>query len=850
MTKASPRVFCAVALVASSSLGFELLQTRVLSALYYNNIVYMTVTIALLGFGLSGVLASVLYRRLEHTEQLAAFCCGALSVAIILCLFAASALPGALPTVDPVSKMIVSYFILVIPFVFAGGALSLLFMCYGMSIFGLYCVDLCASAIAAILFSLLLRPLGAAGFAWACSAAALAALAVQAPIAGIRMGRVLSIAAALVAGFLLCGHKIVRNQPEPYKQTGLFYTDWTPAKHEASIWTTIAKIDVFSDSVKAHPPTGMMLAQDNDANTLINGETMIAGYAQQAKDGRPTRVTTLAYFMKPNPGDVLVIGVGGGGDVVDAHIFGAERIDGVEINAATVDLMTKKFEDFAQWPKWKDVTLYNSEGRRFSHLSQKKYDVIVMRGVDTYAALNAGAYVLSENYLYTVEAMKDYLNALKPDGVMVISRWFFLRPRESIRLANLFLSAAETTGEGPPDKRLMEINEHEWSGTFIKRTPFTPEEVRIVSDKMAAEDYSWVYVPKVLGDGQREFEAKQFERHAKELSLARSTYAELASAPSEAGRSAFAGSYPFKIDLVFDDKPFFFEYYKGRVSDLREEGWTAEQKASASALYNFRGPHHYVLYLLLGFTTLFSALGMGIPLVVFEREGAQIPRGWSLVAFVSSLGVGFMFVEIGCMQWLNLYLGHPMYSLMVVLAALLLYAGLGSLAAGRLTLALMPKLRVGMLGTAVLIPAWLVAMKYVMPLTERWSLSGRIAVVLASLLPLGLCMGIPFATGMRYLAGRHARFIPWAWGINGLTSVAGSILAVVLAMRIGFTAVVLLGAVVYVAGYVAFLRHLSPSTKPLAKSPQLKTPVSERASQQPHPISQCCVGLGGIAYKG
>jgi hypothetical protein len=171
-----------------------------------------------------------------------------------------------------------------------------------------------------------------------------------------------------------------------------------------------------------------------------------------------------------------------------------------------------------------------------------------------------------------------------------------------------------------------------------------------------------------------------------------------------------------------------------------------------------------------------------------------------------------MFVEIGCMQWLNLYLGHPMYSLMVVLAALLLYAGLGSLAAGSSTLPVLPKLRAGMLGAAALIPVWLTVMKYVIPLTERWGLTGRIGVVLMSLLPLGLCMGIPFATGLSYLADRHARFIPWAWGINGLTSVAASILAVVLAMRIGFTAVVLLGAVVYIAGYIAFSRHVPPIT--------------------------------------
>jgi MFS family permease len=819
LIRTSPRIFCAVALVASSSLGFELLQTRVLSALYFNNLVYMTVTIALLGFGFSGVLASVMYRRLKNPERQAALCCAGLSVSIILCLCAASALPGMLPGATPELKMIISYFILIIPFVFAGAAISLLLMCHGNSVFGLYCADLGASALAAILFSLLLRPLGPARLAWAYSASAAAALVLQAPVVGIRLRHALPWTAALVAGFLLFGDRIVQNKPEFYKTTGRFYfiPEWTSSKLETSVWTPIAKIDVFSDSARdletgeylGHPPNFMLLTQDNDAQSAIHGEKDLAAFTLRAKQGRLTSVAALAYFMNPKPKDVLVIGVGGGVDIQDAHVFDAGKIDGVEINAATVDLMRTKFADYSQWPKWKEVTLYNAEGRRFAHLSQKKYDVIVLRGVDTFSALSSGAYVLSENYLYTVEAMKDYMNALKPNGVVVIMRWFFRQPRESLRLTNLFLSAAETTGEGRPDARLMVINDHVWAGTFIKRTPFTPEEVRIVSEKIPTEDYSWVYVPKVLGAEQHDFEATQFKRDAENLSLARSAYASLVSAPGEAGRAAFARAYPFKIDPVYDHRPFFFEYYKGNTREGREEYWGGQRGAGLRSL---RGPVvHYVLYILLLVTTLFSAFAMGIPLAIFEREGVKIRRAWSLVGFFSALGVGFMFVEIGCMQWLSLYMGHPMYSLTVVLAALLFYAGLGSLAAGRWTQPILPRLRAGMLGTAVLIPAWLAAMKYVIPLTARWSLTGRISVVLVSLLPLGLCMGIPFATGLCYLADRHARFIPWAWGINGLTSVVASILAVVLAMRIGFTAVVLLSAVVYIAGYFSFSRHVSPA---------------------------------------
>ena len=134
-----------------------------------------------------------------------------------------------------------------------------------------------------------------------------------------------------------------------------------------------------------------------------------------------------------------------------------------------------------------------------------------------------------------------------------------------------------------------------------------------------------------------------------------------------------------------------------------------------------------------------------------------------------------------------------------------------------MTRPVLAKLRLGMLGTAVLILAWLLVMKFVMPPTEHWTLGGRIAVVLLSLLPLGLCMGIPFASSLRHLADRESRFIPWAWGINGLTSVAASILAIILAMNIGFTAVVMFGSLVYALGYLAFVRYAAARPTSVSK---------------------------------
>ncbi len=828
------RTYLFVALVAAASIGFELLQTRVLSALYFDNVVYMTVTIALLGYGISGVMASILERRVENPDRIAVLCSAGFAVSVVVCIHIASALPGAFPRVPAVYKMIISYFVLVVPFMFAGAALSLIFMGHGKSIFGLYFADLCASAIAAVLFSVLLWPLGGYNFAWLCAAAGVIAFALRAPGVGINRLAAIPLVLSLGAGFLFLGNRIICNQPEPYKGTAWFFKPDSGAKLEATAWTTIAKIDIFSNSARdlwsgaylGHPCDFLFLAQDNTAPTMIHDHKNLASFADDAAHHRPTEVTTLAYFLIPQPENVLVIGVGGGVDVAEARSFGAQVIDGAEINPATIDLVTRRFRDYAEWPKWNNIRIHNAEGRRFVRDSGKRYDVIVMHGVDTFAALSSGAYVLSENYLYTVEAIRDYLNALKPDGVMAIFRWFFLRPRESIRLANLFVEAAQHTGVGRPDERIMVINDGRWAGTFIKRRPFTKQEVDALAEVVDRARYSWIFVPKVLGGDQKAFEQAAFNRQRDRLQNARAAYASLITAKTATERETFVRNYPYRIDPVYDNRPFFFEYHKGKVSDSHEQNWGAGENSSSVDLTALRGPVvHSVLLVLLISTTVACLAGMGIPLLTFERDGARVDGAVGLAGFFSSLGLGFMFVEIGCMQWLNLYLGHPMYSLMVVLAGLLFFAGVGSLFAGRLTWPLMVKLRFGMLGTAILIPVWLLCMSYALPVSERWDLGARIIVVLISLLPLGLSMGMPFATGLRYLADYRPRFIPWAWGINGLTSVAASILAIIIAMRIGFTAVLLFGSGVYLLGYFAFRHHLR-----LSKDSEAIEPVPLRSA--------------------
>lgn len=806
-------LYFVVAATAAAVLGLELVQTRVLSALYYNHVVYMTVTIALMGFGISGTLVSVLAKRIPRPEAMAAYAILGLAVSSFLCLRLASFVPALLPQSPLNLKLPLSYLILVVPFLCGGTALGLLFMSHGRNIFRLYCADLVASAGAVLAFGLLLRPLGADGFIWLSSGLALTAFLVE----GWRMQlakRGLAAGAVLcLAGFAAFGTDLVSDQPEHYKTSGKVYQDhWTSERFEATEWTAIAKIDVLSDSARdlvsqqLRPDAAAvkMIVQDGDAFTIMLGEKPVTERLAKAKAGGLIGSLGLTYQLRPAPPEALVIGVGGGIDIVTARAYGAQHITGVEINPATVDLMTGPYADYALWPKWDNVDIHRSEGRHYVRHSKQRFDTIVMSGIDTFSALNSGAYVLAENYLYTTEAMQDYLGALKDDGVLSIFRWLFSRPRESLRLANLYLAAAERMGLERPEASIVVVAEDfgwswRWASTIVKKTPFTPEEVRMIVEKVAREpSLAMVYVPKVFAAEEQAAVERATFRDDAYLQPTRQAYAALLGAKTAADRAAFERDYEFRVDPVSDDRPFFFEYDKSGTFryGLKSLSWIR----GTGALYS--------LYYLLFMTTVISAVGMLLPLWRFERDGLKVNRAGSLIGFFASLGIGFMLIEIGFMQWLNLYLGDPMYSLMVVLAGLLLFTGFGSLLAGQLQLSVPRAIACGMLGVAGIVPLWLLVMNVVLPATGDLDLPARCAIALASLLPVGLLMGIPFATGLRYLAEDHQSFVPWAWGINGLTSVMASILAVILAMRFGFTAVILIGAGIYAAGYVGMRWHL------------------------------------------
>jgi hypothetical protein len=308
-------------------------------------------------------------------------------------------------------------------------------------------------------------------------------------------------------------------------------------------------------------------------------------------------------------------------------------------------------------------------------------------------------------------------------------------------------------------------------------------------------------MPKVFApDVQAQMESKDAARDPG-LNFARGVYNQLlTSAPAE--QAQFIKSYQFRIEPVYDDRPFFFEYFKPGAQAMNAKALSADLKT-------IRGPAgYYVLYILLIICTLMSIACILIPLSLFQRRGLKTPGVVPLVLFFACLGAGYMLFEVGAMQVLNVFVGDPAYSLALVLAGLLVASGIGAALSSRLSN--LPAVRVISYATIVIAAAmvvWLGVTHLLHPHAMQLSLTARAAITLIGLLPVGILLGLPFPTAVKEVEKLNPNFIAWAWGVNGVTSVLASIIAIVVAMRIGFSLVVCIAAATYLLGFVAYRWH-------------------------------------------
>jgi hypothetical protein len=436
-----------------------------------------------------------------------------------------------------------------------------------------------------------------------------------------------------------------------------------------------------------------------------------------------------------------------------------------------------------------EIELINADGRHAVRSSSRKFDVLVMHAIDTYAATAAGAYALTENFLYTKEAIRDYLNAMEPGGVMSIERWLFNPPRENLRLFTTALQALKENGAAQPERHLMVLapipdwevlrrgeGERVWGHLMFSLTPFGDEQIARVREQVQRLNWSVLYAP---GGNEN----TPFVQYVK-----------------AGDKRAFQRAYPYLISPVSDASPYMFQYYNPLdKSAYRTEGdWAVSGIYQSSAVF---------LLAALGISVIASLVIIIVPLALFSTSSSQRRLGLREVVFLACLGVGFMALEVPLTQILSLYLGHPVFGFSVVLVALLVSSGVGSSLSGRLGPA---RWKMCALTSGLLVLATLFILSFVHRTIQLPS-PARFALAVLLVAAYGIPMGFPLALAVRELGRSNTANVAWAWGINGTASVIGSCLVMVVMVFLGTNYALMLGAACYAVAALVSSRSGVPS---------------------------------------
>lgn len=747
--RAPASLYVAIFLLSFAALLFQFVQTRLFSTMLDYHLTFLVVSGALLGVA-AGAAAAAAVDGSPGRPSSALLAVGA-AVATIVAL--------AIETrIDPMSAGAfesagVAYVLGVFPVLLVSWVIVRALRDAPAASGSLYAADLAGAAGGAMFGYLAIGTLGGQGLYGVVAAASLGAgAALLAPGRGrtaVRVGFALA-ATAVTVSLSLWGETLAPPRPGPLKVTGM------AVPHEYARWDPLARIDILREGPAGDPihyafliddgyvgprPPSLLMTLDMGAITPIMG-------AARGAEAEVLRSSLIAapYQIEPRR-SALIVGPGGGIDILNALVHGATSVTGVEVNRTEVALMRGAYADYSGGlyvdPR---VRVFEDEARSFVRRSPDRYDVIAMTVVDSYAALTAGAYALTENYLYTAEAMHDYLTHLSPLGVVAVTRWYREPPLEIARTVGIAVAALRGLGQGQPERSIAVLRYGNLGLVLVRNEAFTSADMQRLRSFADARRFTVAFDPL---------------------------------APSGLLDLARVNPPPT------DDRPFFFDTVSlGDVIEGRE------------AL-----PYGYAVL----FTTLLlsGALAVGLALLPVyrgarEAAGRLMPPG-TVVALM--LGVGFIAAELVLIQRLTLFLGQPSLALSIGLAALLGGAANGS--------AISTLGRIGVRVAALASSAALLAVLGVLPFVTGASLAAplevRVLIAVAAAYAVGLPLGMVFPRLISDV--RHPALVSWVWAANGTASVIGAAVGTMVALAVGFTGLGLVAVVCYVIAALFAPRH-------------------------------------------
>jgi spermidine synthase len=771
--------------IAMAMLLQEIILTRIFSVTMFYHFAFMVVSITLFGIGVSGIWVYLNPQRFpkEKAGEQMARAALLFAVSIPICFLLQRYLPAA-----PDSPrwgwayLTATYVLIAVPFFLGGTAISLALTHFSRNVSTLYFADLVGASIGcALVFPCLTVMTGPDVIAIVGVIGALSALS----FSGLAGRGIRRLCWVTLAGMILLFGLNSTNTWRPLNvgsravqrpDTG----EWVEPL--AVKWNPMARVMAYdvtnrpayrpgqSPDSTWYPPNQILYQLDKSAMTWSVGFDGDFGKI----DWIFTDVSTLPLWMKPGA-KVLDIGSGGGQHALTALAFGSKDITCVEINPTVVEWTKTKFDAMTgRIYNRPEVRVFVGDGRTFTARSKETYDVISFVSSTTFTATTSGAFMMAENSLFTRESFAEYWEKLTPDGFLMASQVMTSDyPGLLLRMTGLARTTLEANGvTRPADHVIVVMKKTEGYGAMVmKKSPYTPSDLEILDAK--ADEMGWVILHSPNHNNHQQFH-------------------EILTTPDF---EAWVKTVPLNLFPPTDDRPFFFNLVPfSRLGETKAGAYDIKYgKVPAQILLN-------LFFIVLVLTMLFL-IG---PLVLARRAGLpQKPGTAATLGFFTAIGLGFIMIEVPLMQRFVLYLGHPVYAITTILFSVLLFSGVGSYLTNRAT----PEGATGWLKKSIplllaLTVVYNLGLERIFHATQDQPQEVKVLLSALLLLPLGLLMGMPFPAMMRRVSAWSPGTVPWCWGVNGATSVLGSVTGVIVALAAGFTASLWIGVAAYVGALV------------------------------------------------
>lgn len=800
MMKPHLSLLAAVGIISASSLAYEVLLMRLFSIIQWHHFAYMMISLALLGYGVSGV-----FLALNRDRLVRLFPAAIMTNMLLYCLSAPACflLAQQIPfnpaemLWSPVQPLYLCsiYLILTLPFFFAANVIGLSLYHYKNQVSSVYAADLFGAGLgslvvilllfivfpeqilAVLMLSAILAILLVSSFAfcgqpgnskhWSIASVIIGLAIIFTPAGWITLK--VSPYKTLNQVLQVPGTKIIGRYSSPLGLISVVNSETTPLRHAPGL----------SLNAVTEPPEQLAVFTDADNMTAItryNGKPETLSYLDQTTSALPYHLKQLT--------DILILGAGTGSDVLQATFHAVKHIDAVELNPQVIDLVQLTYADFAGYLYSNPhVNVHTDEARSYLATTDKNYGLINISLLDAFGASAAGLYSMAENYLYTEQAIQEYLRHVSPDGYLGITRWIKVPPRDEPKLLATVINALKKTGVRQPGQQMAMIRGWQTSTLIVKNGIMSADEIARLKQFCDERSFDPVYYP-----GIAESEVNRFNiQHQPYLYQA-------AVALLGDNSQAFIDAYKFHIEPATDDRPYLFHFFKWRT--------LPEIRSLLGSGGNFLLESGYLLLIAALLQAIVASLALiALPLWLWKaRLGTEPESGTHLhmLAYFFCLGLAFLFIEIAFIQKFILILHHPLYAITVVLSTFLISAGAGSYFSTLLSCRseksafLFPIAAIALLSIAYSLGFESIAGF----LLKAGSLS-RYLLSIILIAPLGFFMGMPFPMALAKISQTTPALIPWAWGINGCASVISAILATLIAMQFGFTVLIFVAVILY-----------------------------------------------------